>query len=217
MVATADRRRGARTGRLAPALLVAALTALAPLVAACETKAQFAPSLPPAAGFRVDDGVLKFWTGTPCEGVTRLVMTFQAGSGDGTQEWTAPRPGVRLERLDLVSTGDGSSSGTSTGTTAAVPGDAAASAAAGDGLQVSRPLPAGYDWTKAGSINFYLNGPATAWGAGVDVARVLRESPQHPADSFLFGERGWMDAATVQRENGRSFITVCTPDPKKST
>lgn len=170
------------------AVLVAAVTA------ACDTKAQFAPSLPPAAGFRVDDGVLKLWTGTPCDGVTGLTLIFDSGTKESTeQRWTAPPPGVPVERMDLLRTAGGS-------------------AAAGP-LQVQKPLPADYDWTKAGSLNFSVDGPE-AYGARVDLGQVLRESAQHPSGSYLFGPRGWMDAADVQRENQKSFLTVCTPDPK---
>ncbi|MEV4622743.1 hypothetical protein AB0J74_29020 [Asanoa sp. NPDC049573] len=169
------------------ALLVATVTG------GCDTKAQFAPSLPPAAGFRVDDGVLKLWTGTPCAGVTGLRLIFDSGTQKSTEQvWTAPRPGVVLERMDLLST-DGPSPG--------------------GPLQVQKPLPADYDWTKAGSINFSVDGPK-AFGARVDVAQVLRESAQHPSGSYLFGQRGWMDASDVQRENTKSFLTVCTPDPQ---
>jgi len=171
------------------ALLVAAFTA------ACETRAQFAPSLPVAAGFRVDDGVLKLWTGTPCEGVTGLTLTFDSGTQESTEQvWTAPRPGVLVERMDLLRT-----AGRSTPDS-------------GGPLQVQKPLPADYDWTKAGSLTFSVDGPK-AYGARVDVAQVLGESAQHPSGSYLFGQRGWMDASDVQRENQKSFLTVCTPDP----
>ncbi|MDG4825179.1 hypothetical protein O7635_25305 [Asanoa sp. WMMD1127] len=169
------------------ALLVAAASA------ACDTKAQFEPSLPPAAGFRVDDGVLKLWTGTPCEGVIRLTLIFDSGTQQSTQQvWTAPKPGVVLERMDLLRTAGGSTDGP---------------------LQVEKPLPADYDWTKAGSVHFSVDGPK-AYGARVDVAAVLRASAEHPSGSYLFGKQGWLDASDVQRENGKSFLTICTADPK---
>lgn len=172
------------------ALLMVAVTA------ACDTKAQFAPSLPPAAGFRVDDGVLKLWTGTPCLGVTGLTLIFDVGTTQSTtQRWTAPRPGVPVERTDLLRTNGGSLPDT------------------GEGLQVQQPLPVGYDWTKAESITFYVDGPKSN-GGKVNVAQVLRESAQHPTESYLFGQQGWMDASDIQRENKKSFLTVCTPDPK---
>jgi len=172
------------------ALLVVAVTA------ACDTKAQYAPSLPPAAGFRVEDGVLKLWTGTPCHGVTGLTLIFDSGTQESTEQvWTAPRPGVLVEHMDLLRT------------TGATPPDTLGP------LQVQNPLPADYDWTKAGSIAFSVDGPK-AYGARVDVAQVLRESAQHPSGSYLFGQRGWMDASDVQRENQKSFMTVCTPDPE---
>ncbi|MEV4313272.1 hypothetical protein [Actinocrispum sp. NPDC049592] len=171
------------------ALLVAVMTT------ACDTKAQFAPSLPPAAGFRVDNGVLKLWTGTPCLGVTGLTLIFDAGSSQSTeQRWTAPRPGVPVERMDLLRTSREPFPYT------------------GEGLEVQQPLPADYDWTKAAWLNFSVDGPK-ANGARVDLTRVLRESAQHPPESYLFGQAGWMDASDVQRENKKSFLTVCTPDP----
>jgi hypothetical protein len=183
----ADTRRSLRVA--CAALLLAAVAA------ACDTPAQFAPSLPPAAGFRVDDGVLKLWTGTPCNGVIRLRLIFDTGTKESTEQvWTAPQPGVTVDRMDLLTTTGGSSPDT------------------GGPLQVEKPLPTGYDWTKAGAINFSVDGPE-AFGARVDIAQVLRESAAHPAGSYLFGPLGWMDESDVQRENQKSFLTVCTPDP----
>ena len=171
------------------AILVTALTA------ACDTEAPFAPSLPTAAGFRVDNGVLKLWTGTPCTGVTGMRLTFDSGTQKSTEQvWTAPQPGVQVERFDLL-------------------GPAGGSAPATDGLQIQKPLPPGYDWTKAQSISFTVDGPK-AYSARADVAQVLRESAEHPSASYLFGKRGWMEAADVQRENQKSFLTICTPDPE---
>jgi len=168
---------------------------VATVIAACDTKAQFEPSLPPAAGFRVDEGVLKLWTGTPCYGVIRLTLIFDTGTQKSTEQvWTAPQPGVTLERMDLLTTPGGSSPDTV------------------GPLQVQKPLPVNYDWTKAASIVFYVDGPKS-FGAGVDVAQVLRESAQHPPGNYLFGQSGWMDASDVQRENQKSFLTICTADP----
>lgn len=180
----------ARRMRVACAVLLATT-----VIAACDTKSQFEPSLPPAAGFRVDDGVLKLWTGTPCSGVIRLTLNFDVDSPEGAdQVWTAPKPGVTLERMDLLTTAGGATLNTS------------------GPLQVEKPLPADYDWTKASAINFSVDGP-TAHGARVDVARVLSESAAHASDSYLFGPQGWMNASDVQRENQKSFLTVCTADP----
>jgi hypothetical protein len=178
-----------RLGVACAALILAAATA------ACDDKSPYAPSLPAAAGFRVDGGVLKLWTGTPCSGVTGLTLIFDTGTkGSTKQVWTAPQPGVPVERMDLLPTAGGSLPDT------------------GGPLQVKQPLPAGYDWTKAESMNLSVDGPKS-FGARVDVAQVLRESPAHPSGSYLFGQRGWMDQSDVQRENQKSFLTVCTPDP----
>ena len=168
---------------------------VATVIAGCDTKAQDEPSLPPAAGFRVDDGVLKLWTGTPCAGVIRLTLIFDTGTRNSTEQvWATPQPGVTLDRLDLLSTPGGSAPDT------------------GRALQVQKPLPVGYDWTKADSITFYVDGPES-FGAGVD--QVLRESARQPSGSYLFGKSGWMDASAVQRENQKSFLTICTPDPNR--
>jgi hypothetical protein len=172
------------------ALLVASVTA------GCDTEAQYAPSLPAVAGFRVDDGVLKLWTGTPCRGVIGMTLIFDTGTEKtAEQAWSAPKPGVSLERMDLLATAQGSSL------------DGAGP------LQVEEALPADYDWTKAESINFSVDGP-TANGARVDVDQVLTESARHPSESYLFGQSGWLDASDVRRENRKSLLTICTPDPK---
>jgi hypothetical protein len=174
-----------------PRVVCAALLVVS-VAAACDTEAQFAPSLPPAAGFRVDDGVLKLWTGTPCRGVTGVTLIFDSGTEKSTeQRWSAPRPGVALERMDLLGTAPDSA----------------------EPLEVEKPLPADYDWTKADSIVFSVDGPK-AYGARVDVDQVLNESAQHPSGSYLFGQTGWLDASDVQRENKKSFLTICTPDPE---
>jgi hypothetical protein len=121
-------------------------------------------------------------------------LIFDVGSSQSTeQRWTA-QLGVLVERMDLLRTAGGPSPDT------------------GGGLQVQKPLAAGYDWTKAGWLNFSVDGPK-ANGARVDVAQVLHESAQHPSGTYLFGQRGCMDASDVQRENKKSFLTVCTPDP----
>jgi len=177
--------------------VVCAALLVASVATACDTEeAPFAPSLPAAAGFRVDDGVLKLWTGTPCRGVTGMTLIFDSGTKESTQQtWSAPRPGVSVERMDLVGTAPGSSP------------DGA------DRLQVEQPLPADYDWTKADSLVFSVDGPK-ANGARVDVDQVLAESARHPSGSYLFGQAGWLDASDVQRENRKSFLTICTPDPE---
>lgn len=169
------------------------------MLATCDTKSRIEPSLPPAAGFRVDDGVLKLWPGTPCSGVIRLTLIFDVGTTRGAEQvWIAPRPGATVERMDLLTTAKGSSPDT------------------GGPLQVQQPLPADYDWTKADSLNFSVHGPK-AFGARIDVAQVLRESPARPPESYLFSPRGWMDPSDVQRENQKlarlwEDVIALTPD-----
>jgi hypothetical protein len=51
------------------------------VVAACDTKSQFEPSLPPAAGFRVDDGRPETLDRhPPCAGAIRLTLIFDTGA-----------------------------------------------------------------------------------------------------------------------------------------
>lgn len=122
-------------------------------------------------------------------------LTFDSGTRTSTEQvWTAPQPGVPVERLDLLSPAGGSAPDTG-------------------GLQVRKPLPADYDGTKADSIDFAVDGPK-AYSAKVDVAQVLRESAGHPPASYLFGRRGWMEAPDIRRENQKSFLTICSPDPE---
>ena len=125
-----------------------------------------------------------------------MTLIFDSGTEKSTQQvWSAPKPGVSLERMDLLRTAPGSS-----------PDDAGP-------LRVEKRLPADYDWTKADSIVFNVDGPR-AYGARVDVDQVLTESAEHPSGSYLFGQTGWLDASDVRRENQKSFLTICTPDPK---
>ncbi|KAA1420142.1 hypothetical protein FE697_018990 [Mumia zhuanghuii] len=156
----------------------------------CDDEAQFAPSLPSAAGYRDDGGALRIWTGTPCEGVTRVALTF-AGPGDERARLVlrAPSPGVTVEHLDPAAP------------------DAA--------FEPEESLPDGYDWRTADTISLVIDGAEPAWGSVVGVDQVVVESPDHPEDSFLFDDLGWKDPTAVDAENGTSFLTVCTPDPEQ--
>ncbi|MBM7776535.1 hypothetical protein JOD54_006739 [Actinokineospora baliensis] len=161
------------------------------LISSCDTKAPFAPSLPTAAGFRVDNGILKLWTGTPCNNVTGITLTLDSGTPQSTdQTWSTPHPGVSLEHMPLL--------GAPTPSTP---------------LEVRTPLPTTYDWTKATTLTLYLTAPNTH-AARADIPQLLRESPQHPPDAYLFGAQGWLTPADVTRENQKTFLTICTPDPK---
>lgn len=151
--------------------------------------AQFAPSLRPVVGVRGTDDDLRIWTGTTCEGVTRVSVTFDPGTGDSaTWELTARRPAGR--DLDQVS----------------LPGP-------NRGFRVTGPLPEGFDWREADRVAFLVDAPGETWGTNTDLGPVRDESADHDDDTYYFDEIGWLDAGGVEAGNGDDFITACTPDP----
>jgi hypothetical protein len=178
--------------RLAPALVLAAVAALA----ACDSDdgwdpdAPFAPSLRPVVGVRFTDDDLRIWTGTPCAGVTRVAVRFDSGTDESTRwELTARRPGgVDLELLRL----DGPN----------------------PGFRVTEALPTGFDWRQAEQVSFTADGPDVVWGTDTDLAVVRDGSSDHDEDTYYFDHIGWLDAAGVADGNGEDFITTCTPDPE---
>lgn len=163
--------------------------------------AQFAPSLRPAFGARVTGGELQLWTGSPCVGVTRLSVVFDlATSGSAETVWTVPRgattssrgangSGVTVERFTL--------------------------GMAPEGLTVSEPLSAGYDWRSAATAHLLVDGPPVTWGSSVELAEVTKNSAAHPDDTYYFQDVGWLDPAQVAAQDGKTFLTTCTPDPAK--
>jgi hypothetical protein len=181
--------------------VAATVLVLAGAVSACERDdtglpddgwdpdAQFAPSLRPAFGARVDDGRLRFTTGSPCRGVTRLRIVFDPGSSRSTEAvLTAPAPGVVLEEFDP---------------TGAV-----------EGFAVEQALPDGFDWTAAEEATFGLEGVQQSWGAWVELDQVRAGSDEHPEDTFWFQDVGWLDPAAVAERDGVDFLTTCTADPE---
>jgi hypothetical protein len=172
--------------------------AVVPLLglAACDTDgdgwdpdAQFAPSLRPAIGVRVTDGDLRLWTGTPCRRVTRVTLTFDAGTGESGRWELASRKGrgVLLEKLSL----DGPNRG----------------------FRVVEPLPDGYDWGDAAEVSFVADAADQPWGTDTDLDVVRDESAEHAEDVYYFDHVGWLDEAAVTERNGTDFLTPCTPDP----
>ncbi|MGV9801039.1 hypothetical protein ACWDTP_23625 [Mycobacterium sp. NPDC003449] len=155
-------------------------------------EAQFAPSLQPAFGARVTDGRLRIWTGTPCTGVTRLALTFDADRPDRADlVLTAPdADGAPLEHFTL---GDPS-----------------------PGLEVSEPLPHGYDWRRARTLRLVISASRDGWGSNADLGEVTDGSPHHPADTYWFQDIGWLDAAGVAEQDGKTFLTTCSSDPAKA-
>lgn len=171
---------------------------VAAVVTACDGSddwspaAQFAPSLQPAFGARVTDGQLRIWTGEPCTGVTRLALTFNPD---------------RHDRADLVLTSPSTDGAEVEYLTLGGPYP---------GLEVSEPLPEGFDWRNAGSLRIGISASRDGWGSGTDLAEVAKGSAHHATDTYWFQDIGWLDAADVAAENGKTFLTTCTSDPAKA-
>lgn len=173
---------------------VVAATAIVTLLAACHgednwrPEAPFAPSLRPAFGARITDGKLHIWTGSPCVGVTRLAFTFEPDRAELVLTAPTERPAT-VEHLTL--------------------------GGPYPGLEVSQPLPAGFDWRKAESLRLSVYGGIDGWGSYTDITEVVNGSSQHPNDTYLFQGVGWLNAAEVAVQDGETFIATCSPDPAK--
>lgn len=148
--------------------------------------AQFAPSLRPAFGARVDGDRLQIWTGRPCRDVTRVMLTYRFADRDSIPVLLSA-PGTTVERFDA-----GSGAGP---------------------LAVQDPLAPGIDWQEAESVSMVLDGPDFHQGSFVDLDVVAEGSPEHDADTYWFQDVGWLDPDAVGEKDGKSFLTTCTPDP----
>jgi hypothetical protein len=164
------------------------------LLAACHggddwnPDAQFAPSLRPAFGARVTDGKLEIWTGSRCVGVTRLALTFEPD--DTALVLTAPseRPAT-VEHLTV--------------------------GGPYPGLAVTEPLPAEFNWRDKESVRISVYGAVDGWGSDANIAEITEGSSQHPGNAYLFQGVGWLNAADVAAQDGKTFLATCTADPVK--
>lgn len=148
--------------------------------------AQFAPSLRPAVGVRLTDGQLDIWLGRPCPGVTRVSVAFDTdGERAATFEARAADPGVRLEHIHPTGHNRG--------------------------LHTTRRLPAGFDPAAADELRLTLGG-VEAWGTTTDLDEVAAHSADNAADTYYFDQIGWLEPEQVAEQDGRSFLTPCTPD-----
>ena len=177
--------------------VVAVIVAIIALVPGCrsnnwEQTAPFAPSLRPAFGVRVASGKLQFWLGTPCSAVTNVVITFDPFKDNEAELQLAPAPGFAPEVDRLVVGGPY------------------------PGLTVSTPLPAGFDWRSAKEVMLGVHTLGVdGWGSTSQLSEVVNGSAQHPDDSYWFQDVGWLNPAEVAAQNGKTFLTTCTPDPQK--
>lgn len=177
--------------------VIAVIAAFVALVPGCrsnnwEQTAPFAPSLRPAFGVRVTDGNLQFWLGTSCSAVTNVLFTFDPYKGDEARLELAPAPGFApdIDRLTL--------------------------GGPYRGLTVSTPLPAGFDWRSANEVMLGVHTLGEdGWGSTSQLSEVVKGSAEHTADFYWFQDVGWLNPAEVAAQNGKTFLTTCTPDPQK--
>ncbi|MEB3035013.1 hypothetical protein [[Mycobacterium] nativiensis] len=84
------------------------------------------------------------------------------------------------------------------------------------GLDVSGPLPDGFDWRSQQSMRISVASDSDGWGTSTDLAPVIRDSGQHPVDTYWFQDVGWLDPAEVAAQDGKTFLATCT-DPRVKT
>jgi hypothetical protein len=172
-------------------LATLSVLAVVAVLVACDPLGR--PSLESAFGARVLDGKLYIWTGAPCHDVVEFGLTFDDNKQDSRAELLMNAPndvGVDLEHFTL---GD------------QVPG-----------LKLTKPLPPNFDWRKAESVRITVHGKVTGgWGTTTELAEVIKGSPEHPDDTYLFQGIGWLNPEEVAKQDGKTFLTTCTPDPPK--
>ena len=175
--------------------VVALAVAAALLVAGCHTdddrwdpNVPGAPSLRPAFGVRITDGKLQIWTGSRCVGVTRMGLSFAPNTAALLLESQSPG-GVVVERF-------------------------AALGPYPPGLEVTEAWPAGFDWHTETSLQFWVRA-AVGGGSTTHLDEVVKESAQHPDDTYWFQGVGWLSPAEVAAKDGKTFLATCTPDPAK--
>jgi hypothetical protein len=171
--------------------MIAALIALLAVCGCDDDRAPWAPSLQPAFGARATDGQLRIWTGSRCFGVTRLALAFDPDQTDRADLvlTSLDRGGADVERLVL--------------------------GGPYPGLEVSKPLPEGFDWRGAKSVRITISGGSQGWGSSSTLAEVVRGSAEHADDTYWFQGVGWLDPAEVAAQDTKTFLATCTHDPAK--
>lgn len=171
----------------------AALLALAvSLVAGCDDgrydSAPGGAKYKPAFGARMTDGQLRIWTGATCVGVTDLRLYFEP-SDNKLVLTSADERGADVDHL-----------------TVGGPNPA--------GLTVSTPLPADFDWRTAKEVRISVDGRNAQWGTTTELAEVIDNSADHPEDTYWFDGVGWLNPAQVAEQDGKTFLSTCTPNPE---
>jgi hypothetical protein len=169
--------------------IVATATAVA-VVTACDPLGR--PSLEPAFGARDLDGRLGIWTGAPCHDVIELGLTFDPNKEDRRAEFLMNAPnGVGVD-VDHFTLGE------------PVPG-----------LTVTTPLAPDFDWRQAESVRISVidSRETGGWGTTTKIAEVVEGSAEHPEDTYWFQAVGWLNPTEVAAQDGKTFLSTCTPSP----
>ncbi|MCT7657864.1 hypothetical protein [Mycobacterium deserti] len=148
-----------------------------------------AASLPPAFGVRITDGELRIWTGAPCRKVNRVTVNF---SSENARLVLMPPPGewAVVEYFNL---------------NGPYPG-----------LNVVEQLPDGFDWRASQTIDLWMDAGEGAGSTPSNIAEIVDGSAQHPDDTFWFQGVGWLGPADVKAQDGKTFLSTCTPDPAET-
>lgn len=163
----------------------------ASLLAGCDTHNQLAPSLPRVVGLQVDGDRLRLLTGTPCEDVERIIVSFTADGEESRRTQLTAEPVLSVEQLDV-------------GAAVTVPG-----------FVTTEALPAGFDWRAYSEVDVSLTGPGVSVGVGsasLDPVKD-RDAASTGDDTVYVRDEGWLTPQEVADGNETSFLTPCTPDP----
>ncbi|WP_285032513.1 hypothetical protein [Mycolicibacterium sp. lyk4-40-TYG-92] len=157
------------------------------------------PSLPVQFGVRVTDGQLRLWTGSPCRGTTAVNVTFNMDRRDKAE--------LKLEATPLPAAAGSHKAPPN-------PGSEVEYFTVGGpypGFDVVTPLPAQFDWRTADTVFIFPQSPR-AFGAAGKLGEAIKESDRHPHDTYWFEGIGWLNPADVAAQDGRKFLTLCSPD-----
>ncbi|MEV6358917.1 hypothetical protein [Nocardia asteroides] len=166
------------------AVLVAATAVLTSCGIFGKDQVDLRPGLPDAFGARITDGELRIWTGSRCVGAERAVVAFEP-SHAALILVPESGTGTDIEYLTLGSN---------------------------TGWKISEPLPPGFEWRKENKL--YLTQIDAGSGVAADIETIVRESAEHPADTYWFQGVGWLDVDDVAAKDGKTFRSFCSPHPR---
>lgn len=145
--------------------------------------------VPALIAARADGERLEIWTGTPCEGVTEIVLVLDPGAPDplARVEYVAREPQA-LDRFDL-------------GTPP-------------EGFTARVPLPEGVSWRDAEdvSVTFTLADGQRSAGVDLNALADAADSAETGPDDYLLGDQVRTDDEVLEGD-GDDYALVCSPDP----